>query len=125
MNKLDTIEEEKIIDTVTKFDYLFGQLWEISVDGMRLTDDKGIIVMVNEAYCKMVEMSKEELTGKPFSVVYHTSEQEKVLKTYRFDFMNNKIKTHFERENTLWNGKSDGSNFLICLLNLQTTRNIL
>ncbi len=33
---------------------LFRSVWENSVDGMRLTDENGIIVAVNDAYCKLV-----------------------------------------------------------------------
>ncbi len=102
---MDTIEKKEIPDALNKFDILFSQLWEISVDGMRLTDENGTIVMVNDAYCSIVDLDKSQLIGKPFSVVYHPGEQESVLKTYRSDVVNNKIKTHFERENTLWNGK--------------------
>jgi two-component system sensor histidine kinase UhpB len=90
---------------LSKSEMLFGQLWEISVDGMRLTDENGIIIMVNNAYCRTVELSQDELVGKPFSTVYHSSEQQRVLSMYKQDTLNNAIKTHFERENTLWNKK--------------------
>ena len=33
---------------------LFRSVWENSVDGMRLTDENGVIVAVNDAYCKLV-----------------------------------------------------------------------
>jgi PAS domain S-box-containing protein len=61
--------------------------------------------MVNDAYCSIVEMKKEELIGKPFSIVYHHSEKEKVFEIYLRDALNEEIKTRFERENVLWNGK--------------------
>lgn len=88
-----------------KSEVLFSKLWEISVDGMRLTDEKGIIVMVNDAYCRIVELKKHELIDQPFSIVYHSSEQKSVFETYQRDVKNEEIRTHFERENTLWNGK--------------------
>lgn len=100
MNDLTRIEEK-----LSKSEMLFSQLWEISVDGMRLTDEDGIIIMVNDAYCRTVELSKDELVGKSFSTVYHSSEQERVLSIYKQDALNNAIKTHFERETTLWNKK--------------------
>ena len=53
---------------------LFRSVWENSVDGMRLTDENGVIVAVNEAYCKLVGMEAEQLEGKPFTVVYAESE---------------------------------------------------
>jgi len=97
---------------------LFSQLWEISVDGMRLTDEDGIIIMVNDAYCRTIELSKDELVGKPFSNVYHSSEQQSVLSMYKQDTMNNAIKTHFERENTLWNNKKRWFEFSNSFLNI-------
>ena len=107
-----------VLEEISKFDVLFSQLWDISVDGMRLINSNGTIVLVNNAYCKIVELKKEEIIGKPFSVVYHRNEQDKVLATYRSDAANNKIKTHFERENTLWNGKKKWFEFSNSFLNL-------
>lgn len=86
-------------------DLLFGQLWEISVDGMRLIDEDGIILLVNDSFCKIFEMQKEQLLGKPFSVVYTKDEQKSALKAFQDDISKNELKTFFERENTLWNGR--------------------
>lgn len=86
-------------------DLLFGQLWEISVDGMRLIDEKGKILLVNDSFCKIFQMEKENLLGKPFSIVYADGEQEEALEVYQRDIHNNKIKTLFERENILWNSR--------------------
>ena len=113
MNDMTRIEEK-----LSKSEMLFSQLWEISVDGMRLTDEDGIIIMVNYAYCRIVELSKDELVNKPFSNVYHSSEQESVLSMYKQDTLNNAIKTHFERENTLWNRKKRWFEFSNSFLNI-------
>ena len=67
MNEL-TLKED-----VLNADLLFGQLWEISVDGMRLTDEDGNILLVNESFCKIFNMQKDKLIGKPFSIVYSQS----------------------------------------------------
>jgi two-component system sensor histidine kinase UhpB len=92
-------------EELSNIDLLFGQLWEISVDGMRLVDENGIILLVNNSFCNIFEMEKEQLIGKPFSIVYAKDEQESVLKIFQNDISNYKIKTLFERENTIWNGK--------------------
>ncbi len=113
MNDLKQIEEQ-----FSNPEMLFSPLWEISVDGMRLTDEDGKIIMVNDAYCKTIQLSKEELVGKPFSNVYHTSERSDVLSMYKHDTINNEIKTHFERENTLWNGKKRWFEFSNSFLNI-------
>lgn len=94
-----------IKEEFSNIDLLFGQLWEISVDGMRLVDEDGNILLVNDSFCKIFQMEKEQLIGKPFSIVYDKEEQDDALKIFQSDIRNNKIKTLFERENTLWNGR--------------------
>jgi len=92
-------------EELSNIDLLFGQLWEISVDGMRLTDEDGKILLVNDSFCKIFQMEKDQLIGKPFSTVYAKPEQEAALKAYQRDIQRDEIKTLFERENTLWNGR--------------------
>ncbi len=99
-------------------DLLFGQLWEISVDGMRLIDEDGKILLVNDAFCKIFQLEKDALLGKPFSIVYTEDEQEEALKAYQRDIRNNKLKTLFERENTLWNGRKSWFEFSNSFLTL-------
>jgi PAS domain S-box-containing protein len=84
---------------------LFKQLWDISVDGMRLTDEQGNMIAVNKAFCKTVEKTKEELVYQSFPVIYHRREQKKALEMYKHDLQHNAIKTHFEHERVLWNNK--------------------
>ena len=85
-------------EELSNIDLLFGQLWEISVDGMRLTDEDGNILLVNDSFCKIFQMEKDQLIGKPFSIVYAETEQEAALKSYQRDIRNDEIKTFFERE---------------------------
>lgn len=105
-------------EEISNIDLLFGQLWEISVDGMRLVDEDGNILLVNDSFCKIFKMEKEQLLGKPFSIVYAKDEQEEALKTFQRDIRNNKIKTLFERENTLWNNKKTWLEFSNSFLTL-------
>ncbi len=61
----ETVLEEKINNTES----LFSWLWELSVDGMRLLDSAGKIILVNDAYCTMVDLPKKNLIGQLFSEV--------------------------------------------------------
>jgi PAS domain S-box-containing protein len=65
----------------------FRSVWERSIDGMRLTDRAGCIVAVNEAYCKLVRLSREQLIGQPFSITYkgHGPTDGMDVYTSRFD----------------------------------------
>lgn len=101
INSAEVTLKGEILNT----EMLFGQLWEISVDGMRLIDEDGIILLVNDAFCKIFNMPQQELIGYPFSKVYCSDEQEQALKSFQSDIKSNQLKTRFERENTLWNNK--------------------
>jgi two-component system sensor histidine kinase UhpB len=111
-------------EELSNIDLLFGQLWEISVDGMRLTDEDGKILLVNDSFCKIFKMEKDQLIGKPFSIVYAETEQEAALKSYQKDIRNDEIKTLFERENTLWNGRKAWFEFSNSFLTLPNEQKI-
>lgn len=44
------------------------------------TDPNGIITYVNEAFCKISKYSREELIGRPHSIIKHPSTPEKIFK---------------------------------------------
>ena len=84
---------------------LFHSIWENSVDGMRLTDEEGKIVAVNDAFCQLVGMKREDLVGAPLTVIYADSaEPERKLAKYRQRFRERVIEKHIERRLTLKNG---------------------
>lgn len=111
-------------EDLQNIDLIFGQLWESSVDGMRLIDEEGNILLVNDAFCKMVGFTREQLLGQPFSIVYSEPEQNQALESFRNDIRNNKLKTLFERENTLWNKRKAWFEFSNSFLELPDGKKI-
>lgn len=100
------ITDEKFKENLLNVDDLqFKQVWENSFDGMRLTNNEGIVVLVNKAFCKLVKKSPEELIGKPFSVIYKEENAENILQKGKERFIQNTVETSFERELTLWNNE--------------------
>jgi two-component system, cell cycle sensor histidine kinase and response regulator CckA len=84
---------------------LFHSVWENSVDGMRLTDENGTIVAVNDAFCKLVGLPREELEGKPFTVAYADSELPgRMLEEFRQRFRDRFVVKQNERRLKLHNG---------------------
>jgi PAS domain S-box-containing protein len=61
--------------------------------------------MVNEAYCRLVEKPRQDLEGKPLSVLYDPERHEGIMAKHRERFLERDVPPHFEREVTLWNGK--------------------
>lgn len=81
----------------------FRTIWERSTDGMRLTDENGIIILCNQAYAEMVGKKKEEIEGNPFSIIYHPDYRGQALNNYQNSFNENTIKVKYESTIHLWN----------------------
>jgi PAS domain S-box-containing protein len=93
--------EEKI----TSSDNIFKVIWEKSSDGMRLTDDNGIIVMCNDAYAEMVGKPKTDLEGSPLSAMYSPESSNHVISKYLENFRKSTFKLKCETTVELWNKK--------------------
>jgi PAS domain S-box-containing protein len=102
---VDITERKRAEETLRESELRFRSVWENATDGMRITNEEGSIVMVNEAFCRMVEKSREELEGQPLSVVYEPTRHHDVLRKHQERFRSRTIPPYLERELTLWNGK--------------------
>jgi two-component system, cell cycle sensor histidine kinase and response regulator CckA len=84
---------------------LFHSVWENSVDGMRLTDESGNVIAVNDAFCRLVGVPRQELEGKPFTVIFADSEHPgQILDEFPQRFRNRIVEQQRERRLTLRNG---------------------
>ncbi|MFN3694459.1 MAG: PAS domain S-box protein, partial [Ignavibacterium sp.] len=103
-------------------EYIFKAIWDRSKDGMRLTDENGIIKLCNDSFALMFGKTKDEIIDKPISVLYDPSIEELILNDYRESFKSGRLKDHFEFNAPLWNGTQqffEISNSLIENLNGQ------
>ena len=74
-------------DTGVDIHELFESVWTNSSDALRITDAKGVIVAVNDAFCRLVGMQSEELVGKQFTITYDSSiDPSALLTTYCIKF---------------------------------------
>ncbi len=83
----------------------FRAIWEESLEGMRLTDENGTVVMCNQAYAKMVEKPKKEIEGKLYSTIYKVKFDINSIEKYKKNFLNRAFKSQEQKTATLWNGK--------------------
>lgn len=100
----DVTERKKILENLIKSEEEFRFIWENSVDAMRLVDENGIIVNVNNAFCSLVKMNKSQLIGKPFNVAYVIRDQDKTLKSFVQRFKLRTIRPKFETDILLHDG---------------------
>ncbi len=82
----------------------FRLVWEKSTDGMRITNEEGIILLVNDAYCKLVEKPHHEIEGQPMSVVQDSTRQNEILLKHKQRFRSRNVPGYLEKKITLWNG---------------------
>ena len=80
-------------------------VWEHSIDGMRLTDHRGRIIAVNEAYCRLVKLPRERLLGELFSVTYAEKGMEGRLDDYLERFRTGEVIARRTTRARLWNGE--------------------
>jgi len=102
----DITERKSAEAALRSSEMLFHSVWENSVDGMRLTDEEGIVVAVNQAFCRLVGMRREEIEGKLFTAIYAASEEpERVLQQYRRRFRDRLTEKQIERRLCLSNNR--------------------
>ena len=85
----------------------FRSVWKNSAEGMRLTDKKGIIIAVNYAFCKLVEMKAQDLIEQPLLVTYRGEKnRESMLRNYQTRFKEKSFPTKLEQKLILPSGKT-------------------
>ncbi len=102
----DVTERRATQTALQSSETLFRSVWENSADGMRLTDENGTTVAVNEAFCKLVGLKQDELEGKVFTIIYSESESTReMLERYRSNYKTHEFNDTREYHYTLHNGR--------------------
>ncbi|MBK7500161.1 MAG: PAS domain S-box protein [Ignavibacteriales bacterium] len=102
----DITDRKKLLTEIIGSEEKFRSIWENSVDAMRLVDRNGVIINVNDSYCNLFGLKKEDLIGNLFSVSYTITESDTSLKGFKERFKNGTILKKFETEIQLKNGKA-------------------
>jgi PAS domain S-box-containing protein len=92
-------------DALRQSESQFRLLWESSEDGMRLINRDGIILRVNEAFCRMVRKPRRELEGHSMAVIHAASKMGTILDTHQKKLDSRTIRSQLEEEVALWNGE--------------------
>ena len=82
---------------------IFRTIWNNTNDGMRLTDEFGVIVLCNDSFAKLFAKSKEEIIGKSLSVVYDSNIDQNIVEDYIQNFISGKIRSKLDSSFRLWN----------------------
>ncbi len=102
----DITERRAAESALRSSETLFRSVWENSVDGMRLTDEKGVIVAVNEAFCRLAGLPQPQLEGRQFTIIYSAStDWDQLLRTHRESFHSGVVQAKHVREFVLHDGR--------------------
>ncbi len=93
-------------NALEKFREILFSVWNNATDGFRLCDKDGIVVAVNNAFCKMFCVSEQEVTGHHFADIYGDEVDKKGLsEEYNRMYASNEIRPRLRRRYQLLNGK--------------------
>jgi PAS domain S-box-containing protein len=103
----DITERREAEAALQSSETLFRSVWQNSVTGLRLVNEEGVIVAVNDAFCHLVGMETQALEGRPLTVIFAGSEnQEKILAQHRDAFISRDGARKRECQYVLQNGNS-------------------
>ncbi len=80
-------------------------VWENSLDGMRLINEQGTILAVNQSYCNLMERPREHIEGQPLSIFSPDSRREEILGRIKEYFRQRTIEPHLEKRLILAQGR--------------------
>ncbi len=99
----DITEKKKAEKLLLQSEVEFRSVWESSKDAMRLCNENGLILRVNNAFCKLFERSENELAGEIYQVVYKYKDDASRL--FKENVLAKRIIPKQVAEVELWNGK--------------------
>ncbi len=102
---LGEVHIRRHIRALRRADQEFRTSWDTSFDGMRVIDRNGIVVTVNDAYCRIVGKPRKEIVGRCFTEVYHETVREQIRATFDEVMVGLTRRPMEGRETLLWNGR--------------------
>ena len=123
--KEDISEKKKMNEQLMKSEEQFRSIWENSVDAMRLLDENGIVINVNDAYSKLFDVKKEDLIGKLFNSSYIMTEPESMVDKFKERLGTKKIQKKFETRLLLKNEREIWAEFTNSFIGLENEKQLL
>jgi sigma-B regulation protein RsbU (phosphoserine phosphatase) len=124
---VEDITARKEAEEKVRFSELrFRSVWEKSFDGMRLTDERGIIIAVNPAFCQIVGLPADLLVGRSYTAIYSDTEDlADMIQKYQQRFAGKKIESQLERHVIFRTGKAVDVELSNSLVEVEEGRSLL
>src|SRR5687767_15188064 len=80
--KAEIGERKAVEEALRNSERRFRSIWENSLEPLRLTDEKGVVVSANPAYCVLMERRLDQILDRPYTEVYEPGAAEHKLARY-------------------------------------------
>jgi sigma-B regulation protein RsbU (phosphoserine phosphatase) len=122
----DITARKEAEDKVRFSELRFRSIWQKSFDGMRLTDERGIMLAVNPAFCQIVGLPAESLVGRSYTAIYSDTEDlVEMAQKYQQRFAEKRIENQFERHVIFRTGKAVDVELSNSLVEIEEGRSLL
>src|SRR5690606_11494638 len=91
-------EREKAALALRESEERFRAIWEISSDGMALSDANGTVIAANPAYLQLYGLSAEQTIGQNFSIIFPEEMRERAQQQYHVIFRNPELPPSYDAE---------------------------
>lgn len=100
----DVTQQASIQKALEESEVRFQQVWNSSPMGMSLFDESGVVVMVNPAYCDLLELSEEDLVGSVYGTNIKQAAEDIPIEKFQALFNQEESFQNFEMEVNLPSG---------------------
>ncbi len=97
---VDITQRKKTEQALQENETLLSAIFEVTRVGLCITDEQGLFIRVNPAYCQLFHYQPEELIGQPFTMVLDTIHHQPALRMHQ-EFLNGNPKIEGSGEWTL------------------------
>jgi PAS domain S-box-containing protein len=103
----------------------FRRVWEGTADGLRLTDEHGVIVAANEAFCRMMGRERNEVEGVCLSAFYAAPERDAIRASYRERFAQRSFPEHLKGRMRIWDDRAIWLEISSCFIESDPVRPLM
>ena len=104
LNARDVSERVQAERALQRSQAQFKAIWEFAADAMVLTNQEGVTLLANPAYCRLYQLRPEEILGKHFSVAFPEDMRVQAKTEHRAAFATMHLPPRFANTITLPDG---------------------
>ncbi|HEX7859290.1 MAG TPA: PAS domain S-box protein [Verrucomicrobiae bacterium] len=123
--KAEIAERKTVEEALRNSERRFRSIWENSLEPLRLTDEKGVVVSANPAYCVLMERRLEQILDRPYTEVYEPGSAEHKLARYTRCFKSRTLERYQTKKVSLRSGRTLDVEVSYSFIDMESERPLL